>query len=94
MKEEKSKHRWIVATINAAAWYSLYGLHHPSGWVAVPCPQCLSLLPHHVKHRIDIKELEGMQDSMLKDLRERDVQLNDIQMKLDKCQEAKVRLLL
>ena len=28
MKEEKSKHRWIVA-INAAAWYSLYSLHRP-----------------------------------------------------------------
>ena len=47
-----------------------------------------------LKHRIDIKELEGMQDSMIKELRERDVQLSDIQSKLDKCQEAKVRLLL
>ena len=58
------------------------------------CPQCLSLLPQPVVHRIDIKELEGMQDSMIKELRERDVQLSDIQSKLDKCQEAKVRLLL
>ena len=80
--------------MNAAAWYSLYSLHRPSGWVAVLYALCLSLLPHHVKHRIDIKELEGMQDSMIKELRERDVQLSDIQSKLDKCQEAKVRLLL
>ena len=36
-----------------------------------------------LKHRIDIKELEGMQDSMIKELRERDVQLSDIQSKLD-----------
>ena len=36
----------------------------------MPCALCLSLLPHHVKHRINVKELEGMQDSMIKELRD------------------------
>ena len=63
-------------------------------WLLYCVPSACHCFLTMLKHRIDIKELEGMQDSMIKELRERDVQLSDIQSKLDKCQEAKVRLLL